>query len=379
MVVGDDMGDLDPVAVPRAGGGDVLFGLPDLLVARREVGPVDPGPAVELGVRELHPVGAERDRQVGDLAEALDIGAVQHGVDGERQSGAGEQGGRGELALVPGGTLEPGQPGDAVGLPGVGVLDGQLHVVQPGRGEFGGAVTVQRQTAGDQVGVEAELPGVRDDGDQIAAEQRLAAGEVDLEHTEPARLVEHPQPLPGVQFLPLPDEFDRVGAVVALQGAAVGEFGDQAERGGGALAGRGPGQSGGRVRVGRAAGAVEGEQPPIGEVGQQGEHLAGVHALVLLGEPGGDLGGVAPSVAVPQHGGGGPVEQQHALRVEQGVLPADRVVDQPHPAPQPGGRGGGCGVHRPAPAGTGVPAVPVALVALAAAPAVAAVAAVSGP
>ncbi len=133
------------------------------------------------------------------------------------------------------------------------------------------------------------------------------------------------------------------------------------------------------MRVGRAAGAVEGEQPPFGEVGQQGEHLAGVHALVLLGEPGGDLGGVAPSVAVPQHGGGGPVEQQHALRVEQGVLSADRVVDQPHPAPQPGGRGGGCGVLRPTPAGTGAAAVSAAgSVAVSVAVALR-VAAVSGP
>src|SRR5919106_6615918 len=66
--------------------------------------------------------------------------------------------------------------------------------------------------------------------DEVPPRRRLTAGEVDLQHAERVRLVEHAPPGRGVELDARPLQLDRVGAVGALQRAAMGELGEERDR-----------------------------------------------------------------------------------------------------------------------------------------------------
>src|SRR5258708_20560928 len=51
-----------------------------------------------------------------------------------------------------------------------------------------------------------------------------------LQHPEPRRLAKHPRPGGGVELALPPVHLERIGAIGTAQGAAVGEFGEEAER-----------------------------------------------------------------------------------------------------------------------------------------------------
>src|SRR4029079_19167211 len=66
--------------------------------------------------------------------------------------------------------------------------------------------------------------------DQSLARGRLAAGKMDLQHTDFGELAEHLLPFVGRESLAATIQLDRVGAIGALQRAAVRQFGEHRER-----------------------------------------------------------------------------------------------------------------------------------------------------
>jgi len=120
-----------------------------------------------------------------------DVVAVQHHVEGQRQSMPGHHRGGGELAVVCPHT------GDRVGGGGGFVLDRQLHMVQARRGQPGEPGLGQRDTAGHQARVHAQPVGVRDQVGQVPACQGLPTRQMDLKHPERPGLVQDPAPLAG--------------------------------------------------------------------------------------------------------------------------------------------------------------------------------------
>ena len=67
----------------------------------------------------------EPERQIDHVGDALDIGAMHHEIDGERQAEPHRLGGERMLALERAAIA-----GDMVGGYGVGVLDRDLHVIE---------------------------------------------------------------------------------------------------------------------------------------------------------------------------------------------------------------------------------------------------------
>src|SRR4029453_12788013 len=72
----------------------------------------------------------------------------------------------------------------AVGGRGVGGLEGELDVVEARFLEGVDSGLVEEDAGGDQVGVEAQARGMGDDRLEVAAQRRLAAREVELEHAK---------------------------------------------------------------------------------------------------------------------------------------------------------------------------------------------------
>ena len=70
----------------------------DLLARRHQRGAVLQRPAVILHMRDLDAAGAERQREVDHVGDALDIGAMHDDVDGERQTEPHRLGGERALA-----------------------------------------------------------------------------------------------------------------------------------------------------------------------------------------------------------------------------------------------------------------------------------------
>ena len=149
------------------------------------------------------------------------IGALSGERQAERTHPAGDLQLLGVAALV---------VGDAVGVGGVGILDRDLHVIQTARGQRLQALAGERHGGGDEIGVEADLGGLRDDLLQVAPDGGLAAGEVQLQHAEVCGLRQHVEPDFGRQLVGDAFQRQRVGAIGALQGTAMRQLGQQADR-----------------------------------------------------------------------------------------------------------------------------------------------------
>jgi hypothetical protein len=119
---------------------------------------------------------------------------------------------------------------DVVGGGGLAVLDGDLHVIEPGRGERAQFPLGDADCGGDEIGVEPGRVRARRDIDEIAARPGLAAREVDLQDPERRGLTEHADPGRGVELVFARIERERVGAIGATERTAVGQLGEQAER-----------------------------------------------------------------------------------------------------------------------------------------------------
>ncbi|MNY13086.1 hypothetical protein D3C86_1462020 [compost metagenome] len=100
-------------------------------------------------------------------------------------------------------------------------------MIQAGLAETGDTLFGQADAGGDQVGVVAQVARRLDQLGQILTHQRFATGKTQLRRAQRARLAKHLDPLGGGQFRALLGEIQRIGAIRALQRAAVGQLGQQ--------------------------------------------------------------------------------------------------------------------------------------------------------
>ena len=190
--------------------------LVQLCAGGEKVFAVGESPAVILDVGELDARGAGRFGDGEHFFQLIDVAAVDDEVEGD-----------GDAVL-----LEPIEnaeflrvgfcAGDFVGGFFAGALEAELNVIEPGgyqRGEF---CFIEREAGGDEVDVEAGGTGGADEFDDIGTGERLAAGEVGLEDAELGGFVEDAGPDFGGEFVRTGLHFEGIGAVDAVQGAAVG-------------------------------------------------------------------------------------------------------------------------------------------------------------
>ena len=161
----------------------------DLLGGRHQRGAVLQRPAVVLHVGDLDAAGFQLQRKIDHLGDALDVGAMHHQIDGERQAEPHRFRRQRVLALERAAIAR-----DAVGRHGVGVLDRDLDVIEAGLPQIAHGARGDADAGGDQIGVEPGLARVRRDVDEIAPRAGLAAGQMHVQHAERRRLLEHPRP-----------------------------------------------------------------------------------------------------------------------------------------------------------------------------------------
>jgi hypothetical protein len=119
--------------------------------------------------------------------------------------------------------------GDFFGGVGVGALKAELDVVEAGFDELRESFHVQGQAGGDEVDVKAGGACGSDEIENVGAGEGFAAGEVGLENAQGSGLLEDAGPGFGGKFGAAGGEFEGIRAVDAVEGAAVGEFGDEGE------------------------------------------------------------------------------------------------------------------------------------------------------
>ena len=221
-VVGDHPDQLDAAFEPLPAAFDGVPGAGELVAAGQQRGAVEQAPAVVLGVGQFDAVDAPGLAQLDQVVDGVEVVAVQHHVEAEGEPGAADEG-RGPLLGGEGGRAG----GDPVVGRGIGVLDGELDAAQPRRAQRGQPRLVQAGAAGDQLGVDPGGLGGGDDPLQVGAHQRLAAGEMRVDDAQRGGLAQHVRPLLGGQFTRTACQFQRVGAVRAVQRAGVGELGEQ--------------------------------------------------------------------------------------------------------------------------------------------------------
>ena len=171
---------------------------------------------------DFEPVGAKPQRQVDHVLEPAEILPVDDRVDRQWQSGIAHQLGRAVLL-----GLCTGQPGDPIALTGIGILQTELDMFETRPGESRHSRSVEPDTGGDQIAIKAGLSTVGDEADEIAANQRLATGEMHLQNAECCRLAQHPSPGRGVELGARPLQRQWVRAIRAAQRAAMGQLGKQ--------------------------------------------------------------------------------------------------------------------------------------------------------
>ena len=183
-------------------------------------------PPVVLRVRELEPLRVEVQRELEQLVDAVEVVPVQDAVDREREVELPREA-RGRDLL-----LERPVARDAVVVLGVRALDRDLHVVQAGGLQRLRPLAREQRPGGDQRRVQAGVARARAQLDQVAAQHRLAARERELQDAQRARLPERAEPVLGLELgaVALAADVERVRAVRTVQGALVGELGDQRGR-----------------------------------------------------------------------------------------------------------------------------------------------------
>ena len=128
----------------RLGGAPRLF---ELFLGRQQGVPVHEGPAQILGIRKFKPLGVQRFGQSNKVMDLFDIVAVQDDVyrhgDAKRMRPASD----GQLLFV------NYQTGDAIREQLVRGLKRQLDGVQAARAKAYKAPAVERDTAGDEIGI----------------------------------------------------------------------------------------------------------------------------------------------------------------------------------------------------------------------------------
>ena len=233
IIVGHDIVDRQHAFEPNLCFLDDAAGLLDLLQGRHQRRAVLQRPAVILDVGDFQPVGIEIDCHPDDVGELVQVLPVHDGIHRQRQIELARPFRGRDLPLVR--VL---QSGDAVGDDRLVALEADLHVTESGAGQCREFFFGKQHRRGDQVGVKPGVGGMLHQLHQVLARGRLAAGEMDLQHADLGKLGEHLLPFLGRKLAPGAVELHRIGAIGALQRAAVGEFGKHGERNAERLGGR---------------------------------------------------------------------------------------------------------------------------------------------
>ena len=119
---------------------------------------------------------------------------------------------------------------DFVGRLLAGPLEAELKVVESGGEQLIEAFFVERKAGSDHINVESSGARGLNERGKVGAGQWFPARDVELHDTEFGGLTEDAGPCIGRQFVRARGKFLRIGAVDAVQGAPMSEFGDERER-----------------------------------------------------------------------------------------------------------------------------------------------------
>ena len=225
VVVGDDEVDRHAIAEALARRLHRALGGLQLLECRQQLVAIDHRPVVVLDVGELEVIDADVLGEREDVLDLADVVPEHRHVEHHRKAVGLDQ--VRHLHL----EVEGARADQGVGEFALARLQRELDLVEAGGLERDQALFAQADAGGDQVGVVAERAGVGDEFFQVVAQQRLAAGEAELQRAELAAFAQHALPFGGGQFgLAVAGVVDRVAAPRALQRAAVGELEHQPQR-----------------------------------------------------------------------------------------------------------------------------------------------------
>src|ERR1700733_8300576 len=158
------------------------------------------------------------------LLEVFDVLPVNYEVYGECDAMGADPGGQLDLVRVRACSRDP------VRRAFFRILKAKLDVVKARVYQLGQALARKPDSGRDQVRVQTCLTRSLDQFSQIRACQRLASGEVKMQHAECCGLIENPQPVGGREFFLARSQLQRIRAVHAMQWAAVRDLGNQGER-----------------------------------------------------------------------------------------------------------------------------------------------------
>src|SRR5690606_838275 len=204
---------------------DGLICLDDLLAGRHQRSTVPLGPAVELHRRDLDTPRAELNGEIEHFLDLVHVLLVADGIDGQRYRGVANPARHGDLAIITAGIAA-----DPVGQIGRAPLDGKLHVVEPGIGQFLDPFFGEANPGRDQVGIEPKGACGAGQFDKVAPGSRFAARKVQVEHAEIGGLPEDADPILRTQLFPDPGQLQRIGAIGAGEGAAMCQLRQQRHR-----------------------------------------------------------------------------------------------------------------------------------------------------
>jgi hypothetical protein len=182
--------------------GDAL-GTLDLLTRRQQFGSVQVGPGVVLRVGQFQVVRVQRDRHLDDLADVVDVEPVDDAVEDHGPAMALDHARHFLL------EIECPRVRKEIVQFARGILERQLDVVEPAALEFRNAPFVQADAGGEQIGVEAQPMGFRNQNLQVVPCHRLAAGKAALDAAGRTRFPQHPEPVVGAQLILMLREIHR--------------------------------------------------------------------------------------------------------------------------------------------------------------------------
>ena len=224
VVIGDHGIDADASGEALFGGGDGFHGLLKLCPRGQQRGAVPQCPAVILRVGDLHALGRELLDERDHLFEVVDVLPVDDKIHGERDFVAADDARQFDLVRVCFGA------GNPVGCVLARILKADLDVIESGVDQCLQSCFSKADAGRDQIGVEACGARSRDEFGQIRTRQRFAAGEVRVQHSQLARLLENIDPFRGGKLRTHCSQLQRIGAIDAVQRAAVRDLGDEGER-----------------------------------------------------------------------------------------------------------------------------------------------------
>ncbi len=105
-------------------------------------------------------------------------------------------------------------------------LEAELEMIEASGDQSGEPGFVEGKAAGDEADVESGFACGADQGNDVGASERFAAGEIGLENAELNGFAEKARPGFGGEFGVAAGEFDGIRAIDAAERATVREFGD---------------------------------------------------------------------------------------------------------------------------------------------------------